>query len=108
MGELRFLSQFRSSSHASWRPENLDPHLGSITCPVMIVWGADSRVTTEEGAERLRKGLPRSRLVIMENAGHFLPISHAWDLAGLIRLVADKILSPRQKTSSILRNQPTP
>jgi pimeloyl-ACP methyl ester carboxylesterase len=95
-------------TYASWQPENLEPHLGSITCPVTIVRGADSRVTTEEGAERLRKGLPRSRLVIMENAGHFLPISHAWEIAGLIRLVADEFLPPRQNTSSTLRNQPAP
>lgn len=95
------------ATYASWEPENLEPLLGSITCPVTIVRGADSRVTTEEGAERLWKGLPRSRLVIMENAGHFLPISHAWELAGLIRLVADEFLPPRQHTSSALRNQPT-
>jgi pimeloyl-ACP methyl ester carboxylesterase len=96
------------ATYSSWEPENLEPHLGSITCPVMIVRGADSRVTTEEGAERLRKGLPRSRLITVENAGHFLPVSHAWELAGLIGLMAEEFLPPRQKTSSMLRTQSLP
>jgi non-heme chloroperoxidase len=95
------------ASYASWRPENLEPHLGSITCPVMIVRGANSQVTTEEGAERLRKGLPRSRLITVEKAGHLLPISHAWELAGLIGLMADEFLPPRPHSSSSLRSQST-
>jgi pimeloyl-ACP methyl ester carboxylesterase len=95
------------ATYASWRPENLEPHLGSITCPVMIARGADSQVTTEEGAERLGKGLSRSRLITVDDAGHFLPISHAWELAGLIGLMADEYLPPRPHTSSSLRNQPT-
>jgi pimeloyl-ACP methyl ester carboxylesterase len=94
------------ATYASWRPENLEPHLGSITCPVMIARGADSQVTTEEGAERLRKGLSRSRLIAVDNAGHFLPISHAWELAGLIGLMADEFLPQRPPTSSSLRDQP--
>jgi pimeloyl-ACP methyl ester carboxylesterase len=81
-------------TYASWQPADLEPQLRSIAIPVTIVRGTDSRVMTEEGAKRLLAGLAGSRLVTIENAGHLLPISHAWELAELIRLAADEFISP--------------
>jgi pimeloyl-ACP methyl ester carboxylesterase len=81
-------------TYASWQPADLEPQLRSIAIPVTIVRGTDSRVMTEEGARRLLAGLAGSRLVTIENAGHLLPISHAWELAELIRLAADEFISP--------------
>jgi pimeloyl-ACP methyl ester carboxylesterase len=53
------------ATYASWEPENLEPHLGSIKCSVTIVRGADSRVPTEEGRSLSPTGIV-APLVIYE------------------------------------------
>ena len=55
-------------------PENLatiDPHLESLSIPTMIFWGDKDIFLTTDNAERLHQRLPRSKLNIFENCGHF-------------------------------------
>jgi pimeloyl-ACP methyl ester carboxylesterase len=49
---------------------NLEPRLGEIRAPVLLVWGKDDRITPFEVAERFRAGLPHAELVGIANCGH--------------------------------------
>ncbi|WKB55503.1 alpha/beta fold hydrolase [Eleftheria terrae] len=75
-------------TYAAWQPADLRPHLGRVSMPVTLVRGACSQVLSVEGAEAWCAGLPEARLVTVEGAGHFLPLSHAAALASLIAQAA--------------------
>lgn len=70
--------------------------LGSVTAPTLILQGLDDQLTPPGGAVRLRRALPRARLLMIPGAGHNLPIEqpvtfHAATLAffGGIDLIAN-------------------
>jgi 3-oxoadipate enol-lactonase len=48
--------------------------LGSITAPTLILQGLDDQLTPPGGAVKLRRALPRARLLMIPGAGHNLPI----------------------------------
>jgi pimeloyl-ACP methyl ester carboxylesterase len=51
--------------------EDLTPYLSRIACPALIVWGGRDTETPPEMAETMRKAIPRARLLVFEEAGHF-------------------------------------
>jgi pimeloyl-ACP methyl ester carboxylesterase len=44
--------------------------LGRISCPVLVVVGADDSLTPVRDAEAMHQGIVRSRLVVIPDAGH--------------------------------------
>jgi pimeloyl-ACP methyl ester carboxylesterase len=57
-----------------WRdPIDLWPLWQAITCPVLLVRGADSDVLAPETAKRMLETNPRARLVEVPGAGHTVP-----------------------------------
>jgi pimeloyl-ACP methyl ester carboxylesterase len=56
-----------------------------ITCPVLLVHGADSRVQRVEDAERLRDRLPNGNLVSIPNAGHTVQGDRPREFAAAVR-----------------------
>lgn len=48
----------------------LEGHLGELTVPVDIVWGASDRMMPLSYAERMREQLPRVRLTVLPRCGH--------------------------------------
>jgi pimeloyl-ACP methyl ester carboxylesterase len=44
--------------------------LPRITCPTLVVRGAESRILSNEGAERFARELPDGRTVVVPDAGH--------------------------------------
>jgi proline iminopeptidase len=46
-------------------------HLGRIKCPTLVVVGTNDYVCSLKEAQRLHLGLPNSKLVVIEKAGHF-------------------------------------
>ena len=48
----------------------LDGHLGEVTVPVEIVWGASDRMLPLSYAERMRDEIPRARLTELPRCGH--------------------------------------
>jgi pimeloyl-ACP methyl ester carboxylesterase len=55
-------------------PDNLatiDPHLTELDLPVLLFWGDLDQFLLPETAKRAAARLPRNRLVIFENCGHF-------------------------------------
>ena len=51
--------------------EHLDDRLKSINNPTLLVFGAKDKETPLYMAKRLNKGIGGSRLLVIENAGHF-------------------------------------
>ncbi|MEQ9329483.1 MAG: alpha/beta fold hydrolase [Rhodospirillales bacterium] len=74
--------------------ERDDEHdmLAKITCPALIVAGADDGLRSREEAEELRDGLPDAELAILGDCGHMAPVEKPRELFGLIRDWADRRL----------------
>jgi pimeloyl-ACP methyl ester carboxylesterase len=47
--------------------------LGAITVPTLIIAGRDDSITPPERCEVLRRGIPGSTLVVIDDAGHTVP-----------------------------------
>ena len=62
------------------------PRLGSVTAPVLIVWGRDDRFIPASAGEALHRTIPGSRLVVIPDTGH-LPM---WERPDEVnRLITD-------------------
>jgi haloalkane dehalogenase len=64
------LELYRSGDFEKLRP--YEGRLAALGVPTLIVWGARDEFAPVAGAHRLRKELPGSRLVVIEDAGHFV------------------------------------
>jgi 3-oxoadipate enol-lactonase len=62
----------------------LEPQLGRISTPTVIVAGAADRIVPTAAAELLAQQIPGAELVLLRRAGHLLPHRHADKLAELI------------------------
>lgn len=58
--------------------------LGQITCPAMVVWGADDAFLPTLWGRRLVADLRGAPLHILPDCGHFVPEERAGELAGLV------------------------
>ncbi|HEV2457093.1 MAG TPA: alpha/beta hydrolase [Ktedonobacterales bacterium] len=52
------------------------PRLAEITCPTLVVAGAQDRAVPLHHTRMLEAGIPGSRLVVVEGAGHALVWTH--------------------------------
>ncbi|MCL2797604.1 MAG: alpha/beta hydrolase [Firmicutes bacterium] len=50
---------------------HLDRHLPKIQCPTLLVWGRNDRDTPLYMAKKMRRKIPGSGLVVLEDAGHY-------------------------------------
>jgi pimeloyl-ACP methyl ester carboxylesterase len=67
------------------------PRLGSVRCPVQIIWGRQDRFISPAAGEDLHRTIPGSRLAILPDAGH-LPM---WERPDEVnRLITDFLSSP--------------
>ena len=58
----------------------------TVSCPALMVRGAESNVVSQETAERVAALLPRGRLAVVEKAGHLVPGDNP---AAFIRVLSD-------------------
>jgi pimeloyl-ACP methyl ester carboxylesterase len=63
-------------------------NLPAITVPVLLVVGAQDRQVYADGAGLMARRLPGARLVRVADAGHNVHVSHAAELARLLRELA--------------------
>ncbi len=54
-------------------PADLWPQWRAITCPTLLVRGAESDVLSEDTAKQMIDALPAARLVVVPDAGHTVP-----------------------------------
>jgi pimeloyl-ACP methyl ester carboxylesterase len=68
----------------------LEPLLGSITIPTLIIWGEKDEWISPSLALRLHQAIPRSTLKLIPNAGHFAMEDRAEEVAeALVRFLTD-------------------
>lgn len=65
-----------------------------IRTPTLILWGKGDQIFADEGADRLRFRIPRSRVVRLPNAGHLPQLENPSETAA-IYLGFLKSLRPR-------------
>jgi pimeloyl-ACP methyl ester carboxylesterase len=70
------------------RPDSA-PGLAAITCPTLVIVGADDALTPVAAAETLRDGIPDASLVVVPDAGHMSnleqPVAFALALWSFLR-----------------------
>jgi pimeloyl-ACP methyl ester carboxylesterase len=57
---------------------DITPYLDRIGCPTLLVWGDKDAETPLYTAEIMRKKIPKSRLVVFENCGHFAYLEESY------------------------------
>lgn len=72
-----------ATAHGAW------DRLGEVACPVTLIVGEDSDSHPVEFATILAKRFPQARLVVVPNAGHFVPM----EKPGVISDVVNQALS---------------
>jgi pimeloyl-ACP methyl ester carboxylesterase len=65
-------------------PGAMVARIPEIKQPTLILWGGRDRLIPTENAERFRRDLPDSRLVVFTNLGH---VPHEEDPAGTVAVV---------------------
>jgi pimeloyl-ACP methyl ester carboxylesterase len=69
--------------------ELMDGKLGSVTMPVLIVWGKQDTLTPLSVGEEMHHEMPQSVLAILDGCGHVAPIEcHDRVLAEMQRFLA--------------------
>ena len=69
--------------------EFMDGKLGSVTMPVLIVWGKQDVLTPPSIADELHREMPQSVLVLLDGCGHIAPLEcHDRVLAEMQRFLA--------------------
>src|SRR4029077_18667051 len=77
-------SQQMGTGHAAER-QGLAEGLAEVTCPTLVVRGAESDVFHEEDGERLAQRLPDGRFITTPRAGHTVQGDNPKDLAAALR-----------------------
>ena len=76
--------QQMGEGHAAER-QGLAEGLAKVTCPTLVVRGAESDVFHEEDGERLAQRLPDGRFITIPRAGHTVQGDNPKDLAAALR-----------------------
>jgi pimeloyl-ACP methyl ester carboxylesterase len=78
----------------AWKPymynPTLPPLLAGVDTETLIVWGRQDRIVPVGVGEQLARALPKSRLHVVEGAGHFVEMEQPDTLATLIAQFAAK------------------
>lgn len=65
-------------------PASVWRELKSLDVPMLVVRGADSDTFTAAAAERMRRELPKARVIELAGTSHFVPMERPREVAGLI------------------------
>jgi pimeloyl-ACP methyl ester carboxylesterase len=68
-----------------WAALDLWPDLASITCPTLLVRGAESPVLRPEMAERMVAAIPNCQFVEIKGAGHSIGLDNPTDFDNAVR-----------------------
>ena len=72
-----------------------DGKLGTLGVPAVIIWGAKDEFAPVGGAYRFQKQLPGARLVVLDDAGHYLMEDDPARVGAEIRQFLEAARSPR-------------
>ncbi len=74
----------RQSDALAWR-EDLTPRLGEISCPALMLWGAQDQFVAAKEGLRLSMALPHGRYAELPSCGHFPSLEAPDETADTIR-----------------------
>lgn len=63
----------------------IEPELGDVGIPTLVIHGADDQVMPPSGAETLAAGIPGARLHVLEGVGHVPTITRPRQVAELVQ-----------------------
>jgi pimeloyl-ACP methyl ester carboxylesterase len=63
----------------------LVPRLEQVACPVLLIAGATSPKVIDDIQSRMARDMPRAERVVIDGAGHMMPITHPGETAAAIR-----------------------
>jgi pimeloyl-ACP methyl ester carboxylesterase len=72
-------------TYATWEPGDLRPCLPRVTCPTLVLRGADSIVTSTEGVAALSTGLPSCEVREIKGGSHMVLLEQPEEVARTIR-----------------------
>jgi pimeloyl-ACP methyl ester carboxylesterase len=72
-------------TYATWEPGDLRPILGGVSCPTLILRGADSIVTSDDGMKDLSSGLATNQIREIAGGSHMLLLEQPEEAAAVIR-----------------------
>lgn len=61
---------------STMRVPNMEARLGEITCPVLCFWGMNDQFNPLSGAEKIARGCPHARVVLLNRCGHWVMVEH--------------------------------
>ena len=62
------------------------PHLEAISCPTLVVTGADDQLMPDWFGREIAAGIQGAKLVALDGGGHMLPETRGDDIANAIRM----------------------
>ena len=68
----------------------LEQRLGNIQAPTTIIGGTADRIVPNNSVRRLTEQIPGAELVVIEHAGHLLPLQESERLADLIVMAGQR------------------
>jgi len=90
------LALYRSADFDKLAP--YEPRLPELAAPTLLLWGANDRFAPVSGAHRFARMLPDHRLVVLEDAGHFVfeeqPERTAAEVGNFLRRVREAAPAP--------------
>lgn len=76
------------TARVTWKPymfsRRLEPLLGDMHLPTLLIWGKDDKVVPYECAEQYEDALPNASISVVEDAGHVVELEQPERLAALV------------------------
>ena len=76
------------TARVTWKPymfnRRLEPLLGDLDVPTLIVWGEKDKVVPFECAKQFEAAIPNARIEVVEGAGHVVELEEPDQLAALV------------------------
>jgi pimeloyl-ACP methyl ester carboxylesterase len=81
---------FDPETYGSWRPGDLRGELKNIPCPTLVIRAAQTVVMSPSAPEQMVRLIPNARSVEIKDAGHFLVLGKAGEVAREIQNFLDE------------------
>ena len=76
------------TARVTWKPymfnRRLEPLLGDLHVPTLLVWGSHDKVVPLDCAKRFEGAIPNARLEVIDGAGHVVELEEPDQLAALV------------------------
>ena len=80
------------TARVTWKPymfnRRLEPLLGDMQVPTLIVWGSEDKVVPIECARQFEAAIPNARVEVVDGAGHVVELEEPDALAELVSSVS--------------------